>query len=109
MFRGLNRRPFFAIIGIVIVVTASLSVIFLLQQIGQNEPETVLTVSLNDSSTNYTLDDLTSLPSVTGKSGFVKTGAYPPVIVNPTNWTGVPVLHLLSLVENLPANHSLQI
>ncbi|MCK4566420.1 MAG: molybdopterin-dependent oxidoreductase, partial [Candidatus Thorarchaeota archaeon] len=49
------------------------------------------------------------LPSVTGKSGFVKTGAYPPVIVNPTNWTGVPVLHLLSLVENLPANHSLQI
>ena len=109
MSNSLDRRTVHAVVTIVIVIIASLTVIFILQPQNQSELDIVLTVNVGDSSTNYTLDDLTSLPSVTGNTGFVKTGTYPPVIGNPTNWTGVPVLHLLSLVDNLPANHSLQI
>ncbi len=109
MSNSLNRRTVLAVVTIVIVIIASLTVIFILQPQNQSELDIVLTVNVGDSSTNYTLDDLTSLPSVTGNTGFVKTGTYPPVIVSPSNWTGIPLVHLLSLDDNLPMNYSLQI
>jgi DMSO/TMAO reductase YedYZ molybdopterin-dependent catalytic subunit len=109
MSSGLNRRIALAITAIVIVIIASLSVAFLLQPRNQSELDIVLTVNVGDSSTNYTLDDLTSLPNITGTAGFVKTGTNPYVIVDPSNWTGIPLVHLLSLTGSLPMNYSLQV
>lgn len=109
MSNNLNRRTVHAVTAIVIVVIASLTVVFFLQQQNQSELDTILTVDVRDSSTNYTIDNLTNLPSITGYTGFVKTGTYPAVIVSPSNWTGIPLMHLLSLDNNQPMNYSLQI
>ncbi len=109
MANNLNRRTVLAVTAIVIVIIASLTVVFILQPQNQSELVTVLTVNVRDSSTNYTIDDLTNLLSITGYTGFVKTGTNPSVIVEPSNWTGIPLVHLLSLTDNLPVNYSLQI
>ncbi|MFW9843235.1 MAG: molybdopterin-dependent oxidoreductase, partial [Candidatus Thorarchaeota archaeon] len=101
-----NRKVIVTGTIIVAVIAASLSVVLILQQSGT--PETVLTINLNDSSWNYTMVDLAS-SGETSEAGFVKTGTYPPVVVEPSNWTGVSVLTLLSQIENMPANYSLQI
>jgi DMSO/TMAO reductase YedYZ molybdopterin-dependent catalytic subunit len=109
MSNGLNRRNILAIAAIAIVLIASLTVVFLLQPQEESELDIVLTINVGDASTNYTMADLTNLPNVTGYAGFVKTGTNPYVIVDPTEWTGVPLMHLLSLTSSLPANYSLRV
>jgi DMSO/TMAO reductase YedYZ molybdopterin-dependent catalytic subunit len=109
VYRNFGRRSVLAVTAIVIVTIASLSVLFLLQPQDQGELDIVLTINVDDAGTNYTLDDLTTLPNVTASAGFVKTGTNPYIIVEPSIWTGIPLVHLLSLTGNLPANYSLQV
>ena len=104
-----NRKTVLAVTAIVIVIIASVSVVFLFQSQNQSELDIVLTVNVSDSSTNYTIDDLTKMPNITGCTGFVKTGTSPAVIVSPSNWTGIPLVYLLALTGSLPMNYSLQV
>jgi hypothetical protein len=109
MSNGLDRRIVLAVTAIVLVIIATLTVVVFLHPQNQSEPDIVLTVNVGYSSTNYTLDELTKLSNITGYAGFVKTGTNPYVIVNPSNWTGIPLANLLSLTGNLPMNYSLQV
>lgn len=106
---ALNRSTGMAVSAIMIIVVASLVIVVLLQPQTPSDQDVVLTVNVSDSSTNYTLSDLSTLPCITGSAGFVKTGTTPYVIVPPSNWTGVPLAQLLARTGSLPMNYSLQI
>ncbi|RDE13299.1 MAG: hypothetical protein C4K48_08695 [Candidatus Thorarchaeota archaeon] len=106
---GLSRGTGLAVSIIAIVAVASLTVVFFLQPQTPIDTELVLTINVGDSSDNYTMSDLYSLPSITCSAGFVKTGTSPYTIVNPSNWTGIPLAQLLSRTGSLPENYSLRI
>jgi hypothetical protein len=103
------RKAGLAVVAIAIILIASFSLVLLLQQGTQNEPDIVLTVMIGTATNNYTMDDLIGMPNITGYAGFVKTGTNPYVVVDPSNWTGVPIMYLLSLTGSLPANYSLKV
>ena len=106
---SLNRSTGLAVSVVAIVVVASLTVVFLFQPQTPMDTEVVLTVNVSGSSTNYTMSELVALPSITASAGFVKTGTTPYTIVNPSNWTGVPLAQLLTQTGSLPENYSLEV
>jgi hypothetical protein len=100
-----------SLLGIIMILGAAVSVVFLLQ-LSQTQPENgdvVLTVSISGNEKNYTMDELIALPSTMGLGGFVKTAANPPTPSGPYNYTGVLMTNLLTDVGNLPENYSLQV
>jgi DMSO/TMAO reductase YedYZ molybdopterin-dependent catalytic subunit len=103
------RRAGIAVVAIAIVLMASFGIILLFPRESQSSPDVVLTVTIGNEVSNYTLDSIIRMPNITGYTGFVKTGTNPYIIVDPSNWTGVPMLYLLNLTGSLPANFSLKV
>ena len=65
----------------------------------------VLTVRYGDESKNYTLDDLKSMPSISGYGGYVKKNN---VTVGPNLYRGVPLEYILQEFS-LPENYSITV
>jgi len=71
---------------------------------------TILTITYNGASWNYSLHDLEALPSYSGSGGYIKKSALPQIItVGPFNYTGVNITYLLSQIPNLPNEYSIQV
>ena len=70
---------------------------------GDGEGSNVLTIRVQSRYYNYTLDDLTAFPSVTGQGSYIKgTGK----ITGPYTYTGVTVSTLLNSISSLPATYT---
>jgi hypothetical protein len=70
---------------------------------GNGQGNTLLTISVGSRLYNYTLNDLTTLDSVTGQGSYIsKTGK----ITGPNTYTGVIVSMLLSSIQSLPVNYT---
>ncbi|RLF34444.1 MAG: hypothetical protein DRN08_04650 [Thermoplasmata archaeon] len=68
--------------------------------------ETILTVVYGDKQVNYTLEELETLQSYTGRGGY-RTSF--PSIKGPYEYTGVPVTTLVEKIDNISGNYSLKI
>jgi len=68
------------------------------------EPETILTMIYNDEQTEYTLEELESMDSITGYGGY--RTSYP-MIKGQATYTGVPLTTLVDLVAGSITNYSL--
>ena len=92
---------------------ASVAIVLFIQppptEDGTEDREVVLTVSIIDEVTNYTLEELMEFPAITGLGGFIKTAVNPPTISGPYNYTGVQMSDLLDDVGTLPENYSLEV
>ena len=65
-----------------------------------------LVVGVEDTIQQFTMSDVTGLPSVTGEGGYKRTSG---TIVGPDTFTGVTVLSLLQQVTSLPANYTMTV
>ena len=70
---------------------------------GDGEGNNLLTIRVQSRYYNYTLDDLTALPSVTGQGGYKKSSG---AISGPYTYTGVDVNVLLDSIPSLPTNYT---
>jgi hypothetical protein len=69
------------------------------------QPENILlTISVGSQIYNYSLDDLTSLDSVSGQGGYINQKGK---ITGPYNYTGISVLSLLNSIPSLPTNYTI--
>jgi hypothetical protein len=67
--------------------------------------EPVLSITVRDETTSYSMSELLALPSITGEGGYRKTTG---TIVGPYNYTGVTIQHLLELSGTLPVEYSIE-
>jgi len=73
-------------------------------QVTNREPS-VLRVKVGDAIKSYTMTDILQLPNITGPAGYKKSSGN---ITGIGDYTGVPLLDLLSDVGPLPANYSIE-
>jgi len=74
------------------------------------EIETFLTLIFGDERINYTLQDIETLESFTGKGTFIKVGWLPDVkLEGPFNFTGVKFNTILEQIDNLPNNYTVRV
>lgn len=69
------------------------------------QQETLLTVTVGSQSYNYTLDDLTTLKSITGQGSYINKAG---TITGPNNYTGVTVSVLFSTIPDLAPKYGFQ-
>ncbi len=65
----------------------------------------VLSITVGDETTGYSMSELLALPSVTGEGGYKKTTG---TIVGPYTYTGVTIQHLLEITGTLPVEYSIE-
>ncbi len=111
--RPLARKIVLAALGIIMILVAIVAIIPLLQPLpngnGTEDRDVVLTVSIIDTTKNYTMEELMEFPSFSGLAGFIKTAANPPIPGDIFNYTGVRVSDLLVDIGGLPENYTLEV
>jgi hypothetical protein len=94
-----------------IVVTLTFILIILVGLCGctttpsnEEQKETLLTITVDSLTYNYTLDDLLLLKSSSGRGSYINSKG---TITGPNNFTGVSMGDLLNTIPTLPYNYSL--
>ncbi len=72
---------------------------------GDGEGNNLLTIRVQSRYYNYTLDDLTALPSITGQGGYKKSSG---TISGPYTYTGVAISEILDSIPSLPATYTIR-
>jgi hypothetical protein len=70
----------------------------------EEQKETLLTITVDAETYNYTLDDLLILQSSSGQGSYINSKG---IITGPNNFTGVPIGVLLNTIPTLPSNYTL--
>ena len=97
---------------IILVILIVLNLIFLtLGCIENTEEDEILTITYENYSMNYTLNDLESMESYTGTGRYIKSKLLPDSIVieNSNSYTGVKIINLLDDISGMPENYNLSI
>jgi len=102
-----NRRvlfPYMIVLFVIIAMTVGC--------IEENEKdETILTVTFDDYTAEYSLDDLESIDSYTGSGRYIKTKLLPDsvVITDTVSYTGVRMYKILEDIPNLPDSYNISV
>lgn len=102
-----NRRvlfPYMIVLFLIIAMTVGC--------IEENEKdETILTVTFDDYTAEYSLDDLESIDSYTGSGRYIKTKLLPDsvVITDTVSYTGVRMYKILEDIPNLPDSYNISV
>jgi len=67
------------------------------------EEEVLLTIVFGSDSFNYSLDDLMDFYTITGQGSQKKKSG-----ISSNNYTGVPIIEILDLIDSLPDNYTLE-
>ncbi|MBY9000430.1 MAG: hypothetical protein KGD64_05915 [Candidatus Heimdallarchaeota archaeon] len=99
----------FGLLTILVITSTGLGIYFGIyyeKNGGAGDETVILTLIGNDSSKNYTMQDLKDLPSVSGVGGYKQTSGN---IVVPSAFIGVSLLNLLEDVGGMLSSHVLTI
>lgn len=115
-----NEKPFNKYISLVLAIVVIVAVgVYTYTHFVEKEPtqsdddhtpvgdsdESLLSVRVGSIIVNYTLDELKSIGTVTGKGAYVnKVGQ----VTGPYNYTGVSIPVLINIFEGFPDNYTLQ-
>jgi hypothetical protein len=98
----------FLIIQIIVVLNL---IFFTIGCIENNSNNEVLTITYEDFSMHYTLQDLETIDSFSGSGRFIKSKLLPDTVVieNSESFTGVRIIKLLDNIPDIPVNYIISI
>jgi hypothetical protein len=103
----MNKKKYlFALIVIIFIVIATLGCVE-----NNEKKDTILTVTFDDYTDEYSLSNLESIESYSGTGRYIKTKLLPDSIVisDSVNYTGVRMYRILNNIPNLPEDYNISV